>query len=133
MADRVALVKQAMRTFGQLLPDLSIASVGEGKTRPEELATARMLFSTYPAMINAMDRLRLEGKERFFTVGYFDLIIIDEAHRSIYERYKTIFDYFDAKIVGLTATPREDLDRNTYDIFGLEVGDPTFFTKWERR
>ncbi|WP_108831600.1 DEAD/DEAH box helicase family protein [Aedoeadaptatus coli] len=127
LADRVALVKQAMRTFGQLLPDLSIASVGEGKTRPEELATARMLFSTYPAMINAMDRMRLEGKERFFTVGYFDLIIIDEAHRSIYERYKTIFDYFDAKIVGLTATPREDLDRNTYDIFGLEVGDPTFY------
>ncbi|MEJ8786118.1 DEAD/DEAH box helicase family protein [Peptoniphilus sp. HCN-40583] len=133
LADRVALVKQAMRTFGQLLPDLSIASVGEGKTRPEELATARMLFSTYPAMINAMDRLHLEGKERFFTVGYFDLIIIDEAHRSIYERYKTIFDYFDAKIVGLTSTPREDLDRYTYDIFGLEVGDPTFFTKWERR
>lgn len=127
LADRVALVKQAMRTFGQLLLDLSIASVGEGKTRPEELATARMLFSTYPAMINAMDRMRLEGKERFFTVGYFDLIIIDEAHRSIYERYKTIFDYFDAKIVGLTATPREDLDRNTYDIFGLEVGDPTFY------
>ena len=127
LADRVALVKQAMRTFGQLLPDLSLASVGEGKTSPEELATARMLFSTYPAMINAMDRMRIDGKERFFTVGYFDLIIIDEAHRSIYERYKTIFDYFDAKIVGLTATPREDLDRNTYDIFGLEVGDPTFY------
>lgn len=131
LADRVALVKQAMRTFNQVLPDLSIASLSDTKN-VNELATARMSFSTYPAMLNALDHMKVGEDARFFTVGYFDLIIIDEAHRSIYERYKTIFDHFDARLVGLTATPREDLDRNTYEIFGLEDGVPTFYYELEQ-
>ena len=64
--------------------------------------------------------------KRFYGVGHFDLIIIDEAHRSIYQKYKAIFDYFDAMLIGLTATPKKDIDRNTYSLFGIEDDDPTF-------
>ena len=84
-----------------------------------------MVFSTYPTMIGAISDQE-EVIQRPFTVGHFDLIIIDESHRSIYQKYKTIFDYFDARIVGLTATPRQDLDKNTYGFFNLENGVPTY-------
>ncbi|EJG50847.1 type I restriction-modification system R subunit domain protein [Streptococcus pneumoniae 2070768] len=77
-----------------------------------------MVFSTYPTMIGAISGQE-EVNQRPFTVGHFDLIIIDESHRSIYQKYKSIFDYFDARIVGLTATPRQDLDKNTYGFFNL--------------
>ena len=60
-----------------------------------------------------------------FGLGYFDLVIVDEAHRSIFNKYKAIFDYFDALLVGLTATPKNEIDRNTYRIFNLEEGNPT--------
>jgi hypothetical protein len=63
--------------------------------------------------------------QRRFGVGHFDLIIIDEAHRSVYQKYKAIFDYFDSLLVGLTATPREEIDRDTYGLFNLEKGVPT--------
>ena len=84
-----------------------------------------MVFSTYPTIINKIDKLRTKD-ERFYGVGHFDLIIIDEAHRSIYHKYKAIFDYFDAMLIGLTATPKKDIDRNTYSLFGIEDDDPTF-------
>ena len=72
-----------------------------------------MVFSTYPTIINKIDKLRTDD-ERFYGVGHFDLIIIDEAHRSIYQKYRAIFEYFDAMLIGLTATPKKDIDRNTY-------------------
>src|SRR5437763_8460141 len=63
--------------------------------------------------------------ERRFGPGYFDLVVIDEAHRSVFQKYRAIFDYFDSLLVGLTATPRRELDRNTYGLFDLESGVPT--------
>ncbi|CEW39036.1 type I restriction-modification system R subunit [Streptococcus pneumoniae] len=122
LADRTSLVKQAYDSFRKLLPDLSVCNFLEDK---EGAQSSRMVFSTYPTMIGA-----ISGQEEVnqcpFTVGHFDLIIIDESHRSIYQKYKSIFDYFDARIVGLTATPRQDLDKNTYGFFNLENGVPTY-------
>lgn len=123
LADRTSLVKQAHRAFKKLLPDLSLCNLLES---PEEAATSRMVFSTYPTMMNAIDGEKTAEGQKRFTVGHFDLIIIDESHRSIYQNYRAIFDYFDAKIIGLTATPREDIDKNTYDFFRLENGVPTY-------
>lgn len=123
LADRTSLVKQAFRNFNTLLPNLSLCNLLEKKSNPE---AARMVFSTYPTMMNAIDEVKSKDGNRLFTVGYFDLIIIDESHRSIYQKYKSIFDYFDGMLVGLTATPKDELDKNTYTIFDLENGVPTF-------
>lgn len=126
LADRTSLVKQAFRSFNNLLPDLSLCNLLErGGANGADPLTSRMVFSTYPTMLNAIDSLK-DQDERGFTVGHFDLIIIDEAHRSIYQRYQAIFDYFDGLVVGLTATPRDDVDKNTYGFFGLEEGNPTY-------
>lgn len=123
LADRTALVKQAFRNFNTLLPNLSLCNMLENKSNPED---ARMVFSTYPTMMNAIDEVKSKNGDRLFTAGHFDLIIIDESHRSIYQKYKSIFDYFDGMLVGLTATPKDELDKNTYTIFDLENGVPTF-------
>jgi type I restriction enzyme, R subunit len=83
----------------------------------------RIYISTYPTMMRLIDETH-DG-QRKFGVGYFDLVIIDEAHRSVYQKYRAIFDYFDALLVGLTATPKDEVDRNTYSLFELETGVPT--------
>ena len=131
LADRTALVNQAMRNFNSLLPDLSLANLTEAKKNSKDIKTSRMIFSTYQTMINSIDNVLDDKGDRLFTVGHFDLIIIDEAHRSIYQRYKDVFDYFDAKVIGLTATPRDDIDRNTYEIFHLEDNAPTYAYEYE--
>ena len=82
---------------------------------------ARILFSTYQTMINYLDR-----EDKTFSVGRFDLIIIDEAHRSVFGRYGAIFNYFDSLLIGLTATPRDEIDRNTYDLLQLDNGMPNY-------
>lgn len=123
LADRTALVKQAKKNFSKLLPDLSLCNLLDNKDNPEE---ARMIFSTYPTMMNAIDDTKDKEGKKLFTCGHFDLIIIDESHRSIYKKYKAIFDYFDAFLLGLTATPRSEVDKNTYSIFEMENGVPTF-------
>lgn len=123
LADRTSLVKQAFRNFNTLLPTLSLSNMVEKKSNPE---AARMVFSTYPTMMNAIDEVKRKDGNRLFTIGHFDLIIIDESHRSIYQKYRSIFDYFDGMLVGLTATPKDELDKNTYTIFDLENGVPTF-------
>jgi type I restriction enzyme R subunit len=122
LADRNALVTQAKRAFHNLMPNLSLCNLTEGK----EEANARAVFSTYQTMINCIDATRDDKGDRLFTPGHFDLIIVDEAHRSIYNKYKDIFTYFDALLVGLTATPKDDIDKNTYAIFDLESGVPTY-------
>jgi len=122
LADRNALVTQAKRAFHNLLPNLSLCNLTEGK----EEANARAVFSTYQTMMNCIDATRDEKGERLFTTGHFDLIVVDEAHRSIYNKYKDIFTYFDALLVGLTATPKDEIDKNTYGIFDLESGVPTY-------
>jgi type I restriction enzyme R subunit len=121
LADRNALVRQAKNNFSEYLPELSSIDLTENK----ENETTRLVFSTYPSMMNKIDNAK-NGDERVYGVGHFDLIIIDEAHRSIYNRYKAIFDYFDACIVGLTATPKDGIDHNTFELFGCSTEDPTF-------
>ena len=121
LADRNALVTQAKNAFKDHLENLSSIDL----TKEKEDSSTRLVFSTYPTIINKIDKLRTKD-ERFYGVGHFDLIIIDEAHRSIYQKYKAIFDYFDAMLIGLTATPKKDIDRNTYSLFGIEDDDPTF-------
>ena len=121
LADRNALVTQAKRAFHNLMPNLSLCNLTEGK----EEAGARAVFSTYQTMMNCVDATWDEKGDRLFTPGHFDLIIVDEAHRSIYNKYKDIFTYFDALLVGLTATPKDEIDKNTYGIFDLESGVPT--------
>ncbi|KGL43264.1 DEAD/DEAH box helicase [Listeria newyorkensis] len=123
LADRTALLKQAFRNFNHLMPHLTLCNLLESKENPED---CRMVFSTYATMMNAIDNQERKGGGKLFTVGHFDLIIIDESHRSIYQKYSSIFDYFDGLLVGLTATPKGDIDKNTYSVFDLENGVPTF-------
>ncbi|MCL2638323.1 MAG: DEAD/DEAH box helicase family protein [Oscillospiraceae bacterium] len=122
LADRNSLVTQAKRAFANLLPDLSITNLVEDKSN----AGARAVFSTYQTMMGCIDDTRDEDGKKLFTPGHFDLIVVDEAHRSIYNKYKDIFTYFDALLVGLTATPKDEIDKNTYGIFELEAGVPTY-------
>ncbi|WP_346936023.1 DEAD/DEAH box helicase family protein [Clostridium sp.] len=129
LADRKALVKQAKNNFSKLLPNLALCNLLDNKDNPEE---ARMIFSTYPTMMNAIDDTKSKDGKRLFTPGHFDLIIIDESHRSIYRKFKAIFDYFDATLIGLTATPKDEVDKNTYTIFNLENGVPTYAYEYEK-
>lgn len=122
LADRTALVKQAKKNFKTLLPELSLCNLLDSKDNPE----SRMVFSTYQTMMNAIDDIKNERDQKLFTRGHFDLIIIDESHRSIYKKYQDIFNYFDSILLGLTATPKSDLDKNTYSIFELENNVPTY-------
>ena len=121
LADRNSLVTQAKRSFVNLLPDLSVTNLCEEKDNYQ----AHCVFSTYQTMMNCIDSVKDE-EGKLFTCGHFDLVICDEAHRSIYNKYKNIFTYFDASLVGLTATPKNEIDKNTYNIFELENGVPTY-------
>ncbi len=127
LADRTALVGQAKDDFKNYLPDMSLCNLLSNKDDMK----ARIIFSTYPTMLNAIDTEKSEDGQSFFTPSHFDLIIVDEAHRSIFKKYRTIFEYFDAIIVGLTATPKTDVDRNTYDFFEMEHGVPTYAYDYE--
>lgn len=121
LADRNALVIQAKGNFVKLLPSLSCVNITKEK---ENLH--RMVFSTYPTMMNKIDLEKIDDL-LFYTPAHFDMIIIDEAHRSIYQKYQSIFRYFDALLVGLTATPKSEVDKNTYELFDLETHNPTDF------
>lgn len=127
LADRTALVKQAKDDFRQYLPDMSLCNLCVNK----DDRNARIVFSTYPTMLNAIDNTKTKDGIPLFSPAHFDLIIIDESHRSIFKKYKTIFEYFDAIMVGLTATPKTDVDRNTYDFFEVQNGVPTYAYDYE--
>lgn len=114
LADRNALVKQAKNSFGEHLPAYTSINLTQEKDEGH-----RIVFSTYPTMLNRIDA----GD---YGVGAFDLVICDEAHRSVYNRYRAIFRFFDSLVLGLTATPKESIDHNTYGLFGCSDGDPTF-------
>lgn len=129
LADRTALVKQAKNNYTSLLEDLSCCNLCESKDDPEN---SRMIFSTYPTMMNAIDEKKNKYGEKLFSPGYFDLIICDEVHRSIYKKYQEIFRYFDAMLLGMTATPKNEIDKNTYGVFDLERGVPTFAYELEK-
>ncbi len=121
LADRNSLVTQAKRSFVNLLPHLSVTNLCDEKDNYQ----AHGVFSTYQTMMRCIDSVKDE-EGKLFTSGHFDLVICDEAHRSIYNKYKDIFTYFDAPLIGLTATPKDEIDKNTYDVFELENGVPTY-------
>jgi len=118
LADRIALVNQAVGAFKAHLPSSSPVNLVTDRD-----GDGRVYVSTYPTMMGLIDEMN-EGRRRFGP-GHFDLIVIDEAHRSVYQKYRAIFDYFDSLLVGLTATPKDEVDINTYQLFELERGVPT--------
>ena len=119
LADRVSLVKQASREFGKHLPNIAVINLLDNSN-----AQGRVYVSTYQTMLNQINNTDTTVKK--FGIGFFDLIIVDEAHRSIYSKYGAIFSYFDSYLVGLTATPKNEVDRNTYSLFQMQTGVPTF-------
>lgn len=119
LADRTSLVNQAHNAFKANLKDASFVNLLEDKHQ-----VGRVYFSTYQTMMGLIDERNADGTRKFGT-GMFDLIIVDEAHRSVYQKFGEIFNYFDSLLVGLTATPRDEVDRDTYQLFGLEKGVPT--------
>ncbi len=121
LADRTSLVLQAKKSFVNLLPDLSVTNLCVEKDN----CAAHCVFSTYQTMMGCIDDIK-DDEGKLFTSGHFDLVICDEAHRSIYNKYRDIFAYFDAPLVGLTATPKDEIDKNTYEVFELENGVPTY-------
>lgn len=130
LADRTSLVSQAHKNFVKLLPNettLVLNEIDKGNAKDGELGVAkadlnaRIVFSTYQTMIGYIDT-----EEKTFSVGHFDLIIIDEAHRSIFGKFAAIFNYFDSMLIGLTATPRDEVDKSTYDLFEMENGEPNY-------
>ncbi len=134
LADRTALLTQAGNAFKEHLPHSSPVNI----TKIKDDTTSRIVLSTYPTMMNCIDEVHAErsrstkGGNKRFSPGHFDLIVIDEAHRSVYQKFRSIFEYFDALLLGLTATPRSEVDRNTYSLFELEKGVPTFYYELEK-
>lgn len=124
LADRTSLVNQAARNFSKLLPNSPVTVLSDKTTEIDP--NARITFSTYQTMINYVNT-----DKKPYSVGRFDLIIIDEAHRSVFGKYGDIFRYFDSLLVGLTATPRDQVDKSTYDLLHLEGGEPTDYYEYE--
>ena len=121
LADRTELVDQAKKAFSKYLPNATLCAISEGNGAQRDF-DANVILSTYPTMLNLLDT-----DEKKFGIGRFDLIIIDECHRSCYNKYQAIFHYFDSLVLGLTATPKDqEGQEDTYSLFGLEVGHPTF-------
>lgn len=118
LADRTALVNQAANAFKTHLPGVTTVNLVT-----EKATEGRVYVSTYPTILNLINNV--DGGERRFGPGHFDLVVIDEAHRSVYQKYRAIFDWFDSYLVGLTATPKDEVDHNTYRLFHLEDGVPT--------
>jgi type I restriction enzyme R subunit len=127
LADRNALIHQAKTNLNDYLPNLPSVDL----TKEKEDESSRIVFSTYQTMINMIDG-ETDGDNRFYSVGHFDLIIFDEIHRSVYNRYKHIFKYFDGIRIGLTATPKSETDRDTYALFDMEPNNPTYAYELEQ-
>ena len=130
LADRIQLVEQAYDAFRENCPDITVCNLLDAKDKAENKG-ARIVFSTYPTILNAIDTEKNKDGNRTFTPAHFDLIIIDEAHRSIFKKYRAIFEYFDAYLVGLTATPRRDVDKSTFEFFELQDDVPTDVYEYE--
>ena len=121
LADRKALVKQARESFQKFIPNTTTCNLVTDKRE----RNARFVFSTYPTILHAIDSELNEDGSRFFSPGHFDLIIVDEAHRSIFNKYRAIFEYFDACKLGLTATPKKTVHQSTYEFFKMKNNMPT--------
>jgi type I restriction enzyme, R subunit len=121
LADRKNLVVQAKEeTYEKFLPNIPMSTLIEGKR--EGAADARIVFSTYQSMLSIINDTSIS----LFGIGHFDLIIVDEAHRSLFNKYAEIFHYFDALMIGLTATPRSDIHKSTYKVFNLDNDTPNY-------
>lgn len=127
LADRNALIHQAKVNLNDYLPNLPSIDL----TKEKEDESSRIVFSTYQTIINMIDG-EVDGENRFYGVGHFDLIVFDEIHRSVYNRYRHIFNYFDGLKIGLTATPKSEAHRDTYELFKLEPNNPTFAYELEQ-
>lgn len=123
LADRQALVTQAANVFGKYLP--AVVNLLKAENQLLEGQESRVVVSTYQTMMNIIDQMDAQG-HRYYGPGHFDLVVIDEAHRSVYQKYGAIFQYFDSLLIGLTATPKDEVDRNTYRLFELPDGVPSF-------
>ena len=121
LADRKELVKQAKNAFARYIPKTTMCNLLLNK----EDRNAKFVFSTYPTILNAIDTMKNSDGSRFFSPGHFDLIVIDEAHRSIFNKYRAIFEYFDACLLGLTATPKKTVHQSTYEFFDMKNNMPT--------
>lgn len=120
LADRTSLVVQAHKNFEKLLPNSYTMTVLSDRTKEPDM-NARITFSTLQTLLNHVDT-----DEKSYSPGHFDLIIIDEAHRSVFGKLGSTLKYFDALVVGLTATPRDQVDKSTYDLLQLEGGEPNY-------
>ena len=129
LVDRVELVGQAKDAFNKHLPNLTSCNLL--KREKDEKPSDRAVFSTYPTIMNAINDMRTGDGKELFTPAHFDLIIVDEAHRSIFRKYRAIFEYFDSLIIGLTATPKTEVDINTYDFFEMENNMPTYAYEYD--
>lgn len=127
LADRTALLRQAKNAFTAHLPDTTAVNL----TTHKGATNAPIVLATYPTMFNRIHERAADGTKRYGP-GYFDLIIVDEAHRSVYQKYGALFEYFDALMVGLTATPRDEVHHHTYKIFGIDDDVPTFAYELEQ-
>lgn len=123
LVDRIALGEQAQDAFKDYLPN---APIWPKKGEREFSTDRRVYVSTYPTMLNI-----IENEEKYISPFFFDLIVADESHRSIYNVYKNILNYFDAFQIGLTATPTNNIDHDTFNLFECESGDPTFAYSYE--
>lgn len=121
LADRKELVKQAKKAFSSYIPNTTMCNLLFNKDE----RNANIVFSTYPTILNAIDTMKNSDGSRFFSPGHFDLIVVDEAHRSIFNKYRAIFEYFDACLLGLTATPKKTVHQSTYDFFEMKNNMPT--------
>ncbi|MFZ2975912.1 MAG: DEAD/DEAH box helicase family protein [Candidatus Moraniibacteriota bacterium] len=123
LVDRIALRNQALDAFKEFLPNAPIWP----KNGEHDIATDRRIYcATYPTMLNI-----IENKDCPLSPHFFDMIVADESHRSIYNVYKNIFDYFDTIQLGLTATPKDAVEHNTFGLFECEDGVPTYAYSYE--
>ena len=123
LVDRIALRDQTLEAFKEHLPN----EPRWPKQGEKEIATDRRIYvSTYPTMLNI-----IRNEDRSLSPHFFDLIVVDESHRSIYNTYQEILDYFNTITLGLTATPTDVIDHNTFQLFECEDGVPTFAYSYE--
>ena len=127
LVDRVALRDQALDAFKEHLPNAPVWPKREGHSTEKEFTTDRRVYvSTYPSILN-----EIESDDCKLSAHFFDMIVADESHRSIYNVYRNIFDYFDSIQLGLTATPTDYIDHNTFQLFECDDGIPTFNYSYE--
>lgn len=123
LVDRIALRDQALDAFKEFLPN----EPRWPKQGEKEISQDRRIYvSTYPTMLNI-----IRNEENSLSPHFFDLIVVDESHRSIYNTYQEILDYFNAITLGLTATPKDIVDHNTFELFECEDGIPTYAYTYE--